>query len=116
MTKHQRVQITPVAVRAMFCVKDRLSAGRVKSLMPASTMLHCPEVNSEALMVARSISEGVLSSLEPWKKTLITRPLCVEVFLPEVHGLDTHGTIPQSLQDPFCRSNGRISRLVSSSQ
>lgn len=45
MTKHHRVQITPVAVRATFWVRERLSAGRAKSLIPARTMLHCPEVN-----------------------------------------------------------------------
>lgn len=40
MTKHQRVQIAPVAVRARFWVRERLSAGREKSLTPARTMDH----------------------------------------------------------------------------
>lgn len=39
--KHQRVQIAPVAVRARFCVRERFSTGRQKSLMPARTMDHC---------------------------------------------------------------------------
>lgn len=41
MTKHQRVHISPVAVRARFCVKERFSAGRQKSLTPARTRAHC---------------------------------------------------------------------------
>ena len=38
--KHQRVQIAPVHVRAMFCVRERFSAGREKSLTPARTNAH----------------------------------------------------------------------------
>lgn len=55
MTKHHRVQITPVAVRAMFWVRERLSAGRAKSLTPARTMLHCPEVSQEVTLEPLSI-------------------------------------------------------------
>lgn len=40
MTKHQRVQMRPVAVRAAFCVNDSLSAGRAKSEIPAMTIAH----------------------------------------------------------------------------
>ena len=40
MTKHHRVQIAPVAIRARFCESDRLSAGRVKSLAPARARHH----------------------------------------------------------------------------
>lgn len=32
--------MAPVAVRARFCVSDKFSAGREKSLMPASTSAH----------------------------------------------------------------------------
>lgn len=41
MTKHQRVHMIPVAVRARFCVRERFSAGRQKSLIPAMTRAHC---------------------------------------------------------------------------
>ena len=41
MTKHQRVQMIPVHVRATFCVKESFSAGRAKSEMPAMTIAHC---------------------------------------------------------------------------
>lgn len=40
MTKHQRVQIDPVSMRAMFCVNDNCSAGRAKSETPARTSPH----------------------------------------------------------------------------
>jgi hypothetical protein len=40
MMKHHRVQIAPVVVRARFWVRERLSAGRAKSLTPARTMDH----------------------------------------------------------------------------
>lgn len=43
MTKHQRVHIIPVAVRARFCVRERFSAGRQKSLTPARTRAHYAE-------------------------------------------------------------------------
>lgn len=38
--KHHLVQIAPVAVSAMFCVRLKLSAGLVKSLTPARTSVH----------------------------------------------------------------------------
>lgn len=38
--KHHRVQMVPVAVRARFCVRERFSAGREKSDMPARTRDH----------------------------------------------------------------------------
>lgn len=41
MTKHQRVQMRPVQVRAMFWVRESFSAGRYKSEMPAMTIDHC---------------------------------------------------------------------------
>lgn len=40
MIKHQRVQIAPVQVRAAFWVRERDSAGRVKSETPARTRAH----------------------------------------------------------------------------
>ena len=40
MTKHQRVQIAPVAISARFWVRERDSAGRAKSDMPVSTTPH----------------------------------------------------------------------------
>lgn len=40
MTKHHLVQMEPVAIRAMFCVRESLSAGRKKSAAPASTTPH----------------------------------------------------------------------------
>lgn len=39
--KHHRVQMAPVAVKAMFCVRESFSAGRWKSLIPAITRAHC---------------------------------------------------------------------------
>ena len=44
----------PVAVRATFWVRERLSAGRAKSLTPARTMLHCHKVNCEVRLVLPS--------------------------------------------------------------
>ena len=41
MTKHQRVQMRPVQVRAKFWVKESFSAGRAKSDTPARTRDHC---------------------------------------------------------------------------
>jgi hypothetical protein len=41
MIKHHRVHIAPVAVNARFCVRERFSAGRQKSLTPARTSDHC---------------------------------------------------------------------------
>lgn len=41
MTKHQRVQIVPVAMRARFCWREMVSAGRAKSETPAMTRPHC---------------------------------------------------------------------------
>lgn len=38
--KHHLVQMEPVAIRAMFCVRDSFSAGRRKSEAPASTTPH----------------------------------------------------------------------------
>ncbi len=40
MMKHHRVHIAPVAVKARFCVRERFSAGRQKSLTPARTSDH----------------------------------------------------------------------------
>lgn len=40
MMKHHLVQMMPVAVKARFWVRDRFSAGRDRSLMPARTMAH----------------------------------------------------------------------------
>jgi len=40
MIMHQRVQMAPVAVRAAFCVRERVSAGRQKSETPARTRAH----------------------------------------------------------------------------
>jgi hypothetical protein len=40
MTKHQRVQMRPVQVRAKFWVKESFSAGRAKSEIPARTRDH----------------------------------------------------------------------------
>lgn len=40
MIKHHLVQIAPVAVKARFCVRERFSAGRERSLMPAMTRAH----------------------------------------------------------------------------
>jgi hypothetical protein len=40
MTKHHLVQIEPVAINAMFCVRESLSAGRRKSDAPARTTPH----------------------------------------------------------------------------
>ncbi len=40
MIRHHLVQITPVAVRAAFWVKDNVSAGRQKSETPARTSAH----------------------------------------------------------------------------
>ena len=41
MTKHQRVQILPVAMRATFWDSESDSAGRAKSAAPARTRPHC---------------------------------------------------------------------------
>jgi hypothetical protein len=38
--KHHLVQMAPVAINAMFWVRERFSAGRAKSLTPASTSDH----------------------------------------------------------------------------
>lgn len=38
--KHHRVHISPVAVRARFCVRESFSAGLAKSLIPAITIAH----------------------------------------------------------------------------
>ena len=51
----------PVAVIAIFWGRDKLSAGRAKSLMPARTMLHCPELNYELPLVVRSMFGSVPS-------------------------------------------------------
>jgi hypothetical protein len=40
MIKHHLVQILPVAVKAMFCVRESFSVGRKKSLTPARTIPH----------------------------------------------------------------------------
>jgi hypothetical protein len=40
MTKHQRVQIKPVAMRAPFCESESDSTGRAKSAAPARTRPH----------------------------------------------------------------------------
>jgi len=40
ITKHHLVQIAPVAIKATFCVIESFSAGRRKSLAPASTTPH----------------------------------------------------------------------------
>lgn len=39
--RHHLVQIAPVAMRAAFCVRDSLSAGRAMSERPAKTRTHC---------------------------------------------------------------------------
>lgn len=43
MTKHQRVQMAPVAMRAAFWLRESDEAGRAKSAAPASTRPHCTE-------------------------------------------------------------------------
>ena len=40
MIMHQRVQMTPVAIRAPFCVRESFSAGRLRSEIPAMTRPH----------------------------------------------------------------------------
>lgn len=40
MTKHHLVQMQPVAIKAMFCVKESFSGGRKKSAAPARTTPH----------------------------------------------------------------------------
>jgi hypothetical protein len=40
MIKHHRVQMAPVQVRAKFWVRERFSAGRAKSAIPARTRHH----------------------------------------------------------------------------
>ena len=40
MTKHHLVQIEPVAIKAKFCVRESLSAGRTKSDAPEITTPH----------------------------------------------------------------------------
>lgn len=50
MTKHHLVHITPVAVSAKFCVSERFSTGRAKSLAPASTSDHCSNIRISGLM------------------------------------------------------------------
>lgn len=51
MTKHQRVQIVPVATRARFWVRESFSAGRARSEMPAMTRDHCIIYISELIHV-----------------------------------------------------------------
>ena len=46
MMKHHRVQIAPVHVRAIFCVRESFSAGLVKSLAPARTRVHYPMLDT----------------------------------------------------------------------
>lgn len=41
MTKHHLVQIAPVQTSAAFCERERDSAGRAKSEIPARTRPHC---------------------------------------------------------------------------
>ena len=68
--KHQRVQMAPVAVRAAFWVRERVSAGRQKSETPARTSAHCCVVsivfevsfNSEARQAASSASNIYIPS------------------------------------------------------
>ena len=40
MTKHQRVQMAPVQVRAAFWVRESWEAGRARSAAPAMTIDH----------------------------------------------------------------------------
>lgn len=68
MIKHQRVQMAPVAVKAAFWVRERVSAGRQKSETPARTSAHCYVIVSYIFEVrlnneARRVGPRVLGVL-----------------------------------------------------
>ena len=64
ITKHQRVQIRPVATRALFCEREREEAGRAKSAAPARTSPHCSfsRVSGVVAFLRRLIQQYVIPS------------------------------------------------------
>jgi hypothetical protein len=64
MTKHHRVQMSPVDIRAAFCVSESFSAGRARSAIPAMTMAHCGCLSEYVQCSARGRS--VISYLHHW--------------------------------------------------
>ena len=131
MIRHHRVQMMPVHVRAMFCVSESFSAGRKKSLTPASTIDHCRAFPSALQSVSRRPTIGgfVLwgggggGGLGGKVRTFITGALTIRSLAvanvgrrelrphtcsPEVHRLNANGAIPEFLE--HCRLRCGIDR------
>ena len=115
ITKHHLVHIAPVPIRARFCVRDSVSAGRAKSLIPARTRAHYHHVN--IMSVRLSVMAKYLHDRCPARTLAFILPtIGTNGIIPEMHRLDTHRAVPQSLDCILTWGSGCIYGLKAATE